>query len=388
MPDQPVIETRRSIPNALRVVVLTLGVAVLLLFLWVARSLFLMVFLAIVAGLALSRATDGLEKLRVPRAAGAPLIMLVLLGALAGLLAAIAPTVREQARDLRSEVPKAFQRVEEWLGMARENALGGDAQPEQAPAGEEGQNTRQLEPQPQRQPEASGALQSMFGRQARSAGRILFSVLSSTFEAVAGIVILIFVAIYIAISPKTYYRGIMHLVPHDKRPRAEEVLGDLATTLRGWLVARLIAMVVIGAVTAGGLALLGVRGALALGLLAGVLELIPFYGPIIASIPGIAMALLESPKQAIYVGIFYLVIFQLEGSLLTPVILKKRLEIPPVLTILAVTAFGIAFGVLGMLAAEPLLAAALLVIRKLYVRDVIGDQVENGAVSGGRGARG
>ena len=85
---------------------------------------------------------------------------------------------------------------------------------------------------------------------------------------------------------------------------------------------------------------------------------------------------MESPQKALYVAILYVVIQQFEGNVLTPLILKERLEIPPVLTIVAVTAFGVVFGVVGMLAAEPFVAATLLVVRKLYVRDVIGDPIE------------
>ena len=216
----------------------------------------------------------------------------------------------------------------------------------------------------------------MVQQEMKSFGKLLFPVVSSTFEAVAGLLIIIFIAMYVGTSPGTYRKGILHLVPHDKRPKAEEVLTDLAETLRGWLIARLMAMVIIGAVTAGGLTLIGVKAALALGVIAGLLELIPFYGPVIAAIPAVAVAMVESPQKGLYTVLLYILIQQLEGNLLTPMLLKKRLEIPPVLTIVGVSAFGIVFGVLGMLAAEPLIAATLLLVKKLYVRDVVGDEVE------------
>ena len=359
--------TSHSIPNALRIVALFLGSIVLLLFLWKARSLFLTIFLATIAGLALSRATDWLEQRRVRRSIGAPVVMLLVIGSLVGLVAATAPSVRDQMEHLMSELPKALTKVEQWLGTAREMAMeAGSGQQQQQ---REQPQQQQEQPQQQQQepsPEAA----------AQGAGRVIFPAIASTFEAIAAVLIIIFVAIYIAVSPHTYRDGIMHLVPHGKRERAAEVLGDVAETLRGWLTARLIAMVVIGIVTGSALAFLGVPAALALGIIAGLLELIPFYGPIIAAIPAIGVALVESPQKAIYVAILYLIVQQFEGNLLTPLILKRRLEVPPVLTIVAVTAFGIVFGVLGMLAAEPLVAATLLIVRKLYVRDVIGDPID------------
>ena len=370
MADQPLVTTRHSIPNALRVAVLFLGAVALLLFVWKARSLFLTIFLAIIAGLALGKAADWLQRHHIKRAIGAPLVMLLLIGGLVGLIAAIAPTVRTQMDDLTTEVPKAFRQVEEWLGSARD-ALHAGSQG----AASQGAATQGAEGGQQQDSGQGGGALPEGGL--RTVGRFAFPVISSTFEAVAGVLIIIFVAMYLAISPHTYRDGLMHLVPHDKRPRADEVLTDLGETLRGWLTARLIAMVVIGIVTGGALALLGVRAALALGIIAGLLELIPFYGPIIAAIPAIGVALVDSPQKALYVAILYIAVQQFEGNVLTPLILKRRLEIPPVITIVAVTAFGIVFGVIGMLAAEPLVAATILIVRKLYVRDVIGDPIDD-----------
>lgn len=332
-----------------RVIAIALAAIVLLLFLWKARALFLTVFLAIIAGLALVRAADWLEKRHIRRSVGAPLVMLLILGALAGLIAGVAVPVRKQADEIAKELPKAMRKVEGWLGKAEAAAT--LQQPQQ-----------QQQPPPQQQQ-----------RPARGAARFVFPVITSTFEAIAGLLIIIFVAIYIAISPDTYRNGIIHLIPPPKRPHLVEVLDEVAETLRGWLMARLIAMIVIGIVTGGALMLLGVRGALALGVIAGLMELVPFYGPVVAAIPAIGVALLESPQKAIYVTILYIVIQQFEGNILTPLLLKRRLEVPPVLTIVAVSAFGIVFGVLGMLVAEPLVAATLLVVKKLYVRDVIGE---------------
>ena len=337
----------------LRVIALALGAIVTLLFLWKARSLFLTIFLAVIAGLALVRATDWLERHRIRRSVGAPLVMLLIIGALVGLIAAVAPAVRRQSEELTTELPKAMRKVEQWLGKAQATATLQEIPPE--PHGQ--QSPQRMQPQKQ-------------------AGRFVFPVITSTFEALAGLLIIIFVAIYIAVSPRTYREGIVHLIPHSRRPQMVEVLDEVGETLRGWLTARLIAMIVIGLVTGAALALLGVRGALALGIIAGLMELIPFYGPVVASIPAIGVALLESPQKALYVAILYIVIQQFEGNILTPLLLKKRLEVPPVMTIVAVSAFGIVFGVLGMLAAEPFVAATLLIVRKLYVRDVIGDKVE------------
>src|SRR6185295_15346775 len=103
-----------------------------------------------------------------------------------------------------------------------------------------------------------------------------------------------------------------------------------------------------------------------------------FFGPIASAIPAIGVALIESPEKALWVAGLYLVVQQLEGNVLTPLLLRQRLDIPPVLTVVTVAALGVVFGVIGMLIAEPLLATVLVTTKMLYVNDVVGDEVNVG----------
>jgi predicted PurR-regulated permease PerM len=168
----------------------------------------------------------------------------------------------------------------------------------------------------------------------------------------------------------------MHLFPHEARPRAQEVLSETAVMLRRWLLAQFISMVLVGVLTAVVLLLLGVKAALALGIIAGILEFIPIAGPVIASVPGIAMGFLDGPEKAVYVALAYVVIQQAEANLLYPLLMKKGLELPPVLTIFTQGVMSIVFGFLGLLVAVPMLAAVIVPVKMLYVRDVVGDEVK------------
>jgi predicted PurR-regulated permease PerM len=138
------------------------------------------------------------------------------------------------------------------------------------------------------------------------------------------------------------------------------------------------AMVIVGVIIGGGLALIGVKGAAALGVLAAVLEFVPFFGPIVSAVPAIGIALVDSPQKALWVIGLFILVQQLEGNVITPILLERRLDVPPVLTIVAVAALGVVFGVVGMLIAEPLLAAVLVTTKLLYVQDVVGDDVTIG----------
>jgi predicted PurR-regulated permease PerM len=167
----------------------------------------------------------------------------------------------------------------------------------------------------------------------------------------------------------------MHLFPHRARARAGEVLSEIAAVLRKWLVTQLIAMVVIGTVTTIVLLLLGVKAAFALGFIAGLLEFIPTFGPILSAVPAIAMGFVDSPEKALYVVIAYGGIQFLENNLLIPALMRGGMDLPPALTMVAQALMVLVFGFLGLMVAVPLTAAVLVAIKMLYVEGVVGDRI-------------
>ena len=138
-------------------------------------------------------------------------------------------------------------------------------------------------------------------------------------------------------------------------------------------------MVTIGIVVTGVMALLHVRAFVALGVIAGVLEFVPVFGPIIGAIPAIALAFADSPQKALWVTIAFAIIQQLEGNVLIPMLLQKAVSVPPALSLIGIASMLIVLGILGALIAEPLVAAALVAVKMLYVEPVIGEKlVESG----------
>jgi predicted PurR-regulated permease PerM len=365
----------RSISSAatLKVTALVLGVVVAFRFLWIAHAIFVVTFLGVLLGLAMAKAVDYLERLHVKRGIGAPLVLITILAICTGIGVMIGPSIQEQTRQLTTELPKAMREVEGWVNRTPAKALV-TAQPAPQPTAQQGQKPQQQQQQ--------GRLTAQVGRELRNASKFLFPIISSALGAIGGLIIVLFLAMYIAADPGLYREGLLHLVPHRHRDRARDVLAALRDTLRQWLIARLMAMVIIGIVTGGGLALLGVKGAAALGVLAGILEFVPFFGPVISAIPAIGIALVDSPQKALWVIGLYILVQQLEGNVVTPLLLEKRLDVPPVLTVVVVAALGVVFGVIGMLIAEPLLAAILVTTKMLYVQDVVGDDVSIGKAGG------
>ena len=367
--------------DALRIVAIVVGVYLFLQLLWVGRSIFLITFLAVLFGLALSTGVDRLERWRIPRGVGAALIATAVVGALVGAGALAAPQVREQVGILRARLPEAIDQAERWVGRHGGEVVEMlEAPPDSAADSAKGAPGGAARGAGRRSaaatPDSTSAVSLRRGLSERLSGAGgFFSFFSSTLAVLGGIILVIVVAVYVAADPKLYHGGLMHLFPHRSRARAGEVLSEVAVMLRRWLVTQLVAMVVIGAVTTIVLLLLGVRGAVALGLLAGLLEFVPYVGPIMSAVPAIAMGFLSGPELALSVAIAYTLIQQAENHLLMPLLMKKGLDLPPVVTIIAQAVMGVVFGLLGLLVAMPMVGAGMVLIKMLYVQDVVGDDV-------------
>ncbi|MEA2559124.1 MAG: hypothetical protein QOH06_628 [Acidobacteriota bacterium] len=370
--------------DILRAAALVMGLYLVLRLLWVVYPLLLVAFLGVLFGLAVARGADYLERVRIPRGIGSTLIVLGVLGLLAGIGTWIAPTLREQTGELRSTLPQAINRAEDWLNR-RAGGLLGQLMPEQQPAAQPAPTPeapeRAAKPDAQNQHDdpLAGPLSGLPGSlsgQLDAVGRYLFSFLSSTVAVLSGLLLIIFMSIYIGSAPKLYHRGLLHLFPHRVRPRAEEVLTAVGITLRKWLMTQLVAMVVIGVVTTVALKLLGVKAALPLGIIAGLLEFIPMVGPLLSAIPAVAMGFVDSPQKAFFVVLAYVGIQFFENHLLIPILMREGVDLPPVMTLIGLAIMSVVFGFLGMLVAVPLLAAIMVAVKLLYVEDVVGDDVE------------
>lgn len=193
---------------------------------------------------------------------------------------------------------------------------------------------------------------------------------------VGNTVIIVFVGTYFAAQPHVYIDGIVTLVPHHKRQRVRAVFAELGRTLGQWLVGKVASMLIVGVATAVGLALLGVPLALVLGLLAGLLDFIPYIGPIMAGVPAVLVAFSESPTLALYTALLFLGVQTAEGYLLLPLIERKTVALPPALTIVMQVLLGAIFGLAGVALATPLAAVLAVLIAMLYVQDVLGDPVK------------
>ncbi len=192
----------------------------------------------------------------------------------------------------------------------------------------------------------------------------------------ANFILLLVGAIFIAGDPAVYRRGLLHLMPKRAEPTAALALDDASRGLSGWMVGQAVSSLVVAAFTGAGLWLLGVPAAGGLGLIAGLLDVIPMIGPIIAGVPAVLLAFTVSPAAALWTIGLFLVIQQLQGNFLQPMIQKRAVDVPPAVLLFAVVAAGMLFGFLGVLLAAPLTVVVYVLVQRIYVRTLLGKDVE------------
>ncbi len=207
----------------------------------------------------------------------------------------------------------------------------------------------------------------------------IVSWLSLTGWALTSVLVILFVGLYAAYDPELYRRGLLKLFPFEKRAVANDVLVAIRSDLGRWIVGRFASMAVVGLLTGIGLWVLGVPLPATLGVVAAFLTFIPNIGPLMAAVPQILLALNVGNNVALYVLIFNILLQGVESYLITPIIQRHEVSLPPILLISAQVLMGVTFGVIGIMMAAPLTVVILVLVRTLYVQKTLGDESDSTA---------
>ena len=179
--------------------------------------------------------------------------------------------------------------------------------------------------------------------------------------------LVLFLSAYWLLGATGLRRFILSLVPDSRRERFGETLHEAGQAMGGYVRGAAINAIIMGALAWIGLTLIGVDYAVVLGVLTMLGEPIPIVGPVLVAIPVVGVALLQSPTTALLALVLFTVLQQLEGQILTPVIMRRQTDVPQTLVLFAVVAGGLTGGVLGVLAAIPLVAALRVVALRAVV---------------------
>jgi predicted PurR-regulated permease PerM len=196
----------------------------------------------------------------------------------------------------------------------------------------------------------------------------------STLGALGGLVAALIAALYFAAAPEVYVNGLVRLLPIARRPRGRDILGQVGTTLWWWLLGQAIDMVVVGVLTGVGLAIVGVPLSPLLGLITGLLTFIPYLGAIAAAVPAVLLGFSISGATALWALGVFVAAHCVDAYVISPMVQKRMVNLPPALTILSLVFFGFLFGTLGAILGPPLAAAALVIVQQAYLRDTLGDR--------------
>ena len=203
----------------------------------------------------------------------------------------------------------------------------------------------------------------------KKAQGLVSTLFRSTFGVFGDLYVVLFLGIFFTVSPGVYIKGIVQLVPTRGQRKCSDLLNKLGDNLKKWLKGKIFSMTVVFVLTAIGLVILGVPMWLALAIIAGLLNFIPNFGPLIAMIPAVLVALMQSPSTAAIVAGMYIIIQVLESNFITPMVQQKLISIPPALIIIAQLLISPLTGGWGLILATPLMIIIMIMVQELYIKE-------------------
>jgi predicted PurR-regulated permease PerM len=324
----------------------------------------LVLFLAIILSVYLDAVSGFLQRRGdVPPPVALTAAVALTLGGLVGVVFLIAPAVSAQVRDLIDNLPQFLSKLDQTI-----NRLLGSI-PVLRRGVTEGAAPGLL----------ATSVNDLFGFLRGAA----VPYLKGGLELVIIMVSVLVMAVYLSRSPSTYVEGVIALVPPPRRPLARVILYDLKLTLHSWVIGQIIAMVVLAALTTLGLWILGVPYFLAFGIFAGVAAIVPFFGTLFSTlIPALyALGVAGFPK-AVAVTLLGIGVHLIEANFVAPVVMQRKVNLPPVITIAGVLLIGKLFGLAGLIVAVPILAFVMVLIRHVLLGEVYGDPISEVKPSG------
>lgn len=325
--------------------------ALIILFIIFTFDVLLIIFAGIVLAIPVTWATSFLHVwLKIPRFLALILVSLLILFIAALIIIPVGPQLARQAMELITSLPASLEKLRHYL-----------------------EHFSWATPLAQALKEPGSFLspQSLdWGGLAARVPRFF----ARTMDLIIYPLLVVLVSLYLAANPKLYTGGFIRLFPRGKRPRIRQVMHELNFTLKWWLLGQSISMTILGVCTTSMLWLLDIPLALFLGILTAIMTFIPNIGPIIAGIPTVLISLNVDPIKALIVLVFYVILQSLEGAVITPMIHRRIIAMPPVLVIAAQIVLASLLGAIGVILAMPLVVCLMVIIHRLYIEDTLGDR--------------
>ena len=332
---------------AYRAVLLAAGLLVFGLLFQQLLTLLLAVLITVIIAIALASAAAKLERLAVPRPVGALVALLTGLSVLAGLVALLIPPFVDQTNAFVDNVPG----IVDDLSAQVHDVTG--AKPDDIAHG----------------------VQESAERYTEDPGRLigpLTSIGLGLAGVVAALVLILLTAYYMAIKPEPLLEGVRRLVPPTHRHQADHIMARLRSSWVGWMRGVAADMLVTGVLLYSGLSLIGLDYAILFAVLTALLVVVPYFGAIAGGIPPVLFALADSPGKALLVMAIYVLVQQIEGNLMIPMVMSKTVKLHPAVIAVGVVVVGQLFGFVGLLVAVPILSMLTILVEEVWVKPMEG----------------
>jgi predicted PurR-regulated permease PerM len=324
-----------------RRVIIALGLAALAMLLWQVRETLLLAFAGVLVAVLLLALACPLERRLGLGRGGSLAIVAVVLGALLGLAAmALGADLVAQVGALAARLRTLTEDLSQQYGL--------------------------------RVPWARDAATARIGLSVvGTVARQIMGLGAGMLDALSALIVALVGGVFLATAPRMYRRGVALLLPHRCRGEAVRAMVACGRALRLWMAAQLVAMAVVGVLSGLGAWAIGLPAPLALGLFAGLANIVPFLGAFVGAVPAVLLAAADGTEMVLWTAGLYLAIQQFEGNLVTPLAERSLVSLPPALLIFAVVAAGTLFGLPGVILAAPLTVVAFVLVKKLYVRQAL-----------------
>ncbi len=326
-----------------------IAIVIAIYILWQIREILLLIFAAVVLATALNKLARRFQRSGMRRGFAVTLAVGIFLAVIVGFFWLIVPPFIAQFQVITLRVPQGLERLNIWLDQL------------------ETRIPTQLVPYVPDLNNLSQQAQPLINRVVGSS----FAFVSSSLEVLLKILLVLVLTGMFLASPEAYHQLFVRLFPSFYRRRVNGILHECEDALGKWMGGAAIAIFVVGLMSTMGLSILRVPAALALGVLAGFMNLIPNLGPTISVIPAMAIALLDSPIKALLVLLLYFFIQQVESNFITPVVMAHQVSLLPAVTLIAQLFFVTFFGFLGLFLALPLTVVGKIWFREVILEDVL-----------------
>lgn len=326
-----------------------IALTVSLYILWQIKEAILLIFAAVVLATTLNRLARRLQGLGIRRGFAKFLSIVIFLVGVIGFFWLIVPPFIVQFQELSNQIPKSLVRLNAWILQLKEQLP-----PQVIPSIPDINSLLE-----QAQPFINRGLESTF------------LLVSGSLEVILKILLVLVLTGMFLADPLSYRKLFVRFFPSFYRRRIEGILDKCEVSLEGWITGASIAMFLVGFLSVLGLMVLQVRSALALGVLAGFLNLIPNLGPTLSVFPAMAIALLDSPWKPLAVLVLYFFIQQVESNFITPMVMAQQLSLLPAVTLISQLFFVTFFGFLGLFLALPLTVVAKIWMQEIVIKDVL-----------------